>query len=129
MAHFAEIDPNTSKVIRVLVTEEMTDDEGQTYLSETLGFGGTWVKTSYNTRGGVHVLGGTPLRKNYAGIGYLYDKIRDAFYLPQPFKTWRLNEETCYWEAPIPMPEPEDGFYYAWNDAEQTWAKCSIALN
>jgi len=130
MAHFAEINPENNKVVRVLVvSDEFNEEEGNIYLSETCGFGGIWVKTSYNTHAGEHVLGGTPIRKNYASIGYVWDAVRDAFYPPQPFKSWTLNESTCLWEPPVPAPAHELGFYFAWNDAEQTWVKCSIPLN
>jgi hypothetical protein len=130
MAHFAEINPENNRVIRVLVvSDEFDEQEANLYLSETCGFGGIWVKTSYNTHAGEHVLGGTPFRKNYACIDYVWDATRDAFYPPQPFLSWVLNEDTCRWEAPVPTPAPEEGFYYNWNDAEQAWAKCSIPLN
>lgn len=78
MAHFAEIDEN-NVVLRVLVVDDLHEANGHEFLSETLGLGGTWLKTSYNTSAGVHTLGGTPFRKNYAGIGYTYDSERDAF--------------------------------------------------
>lgn len=98
MAHWAEIDSN-SKVIRVLVTSNEDSDEGYQWLIDNLG--GTWVKTSYNTIGGVHKLGGIPFRKNYAAIGYTYDLQRDAFIPPKPDgEGWELNEETCNWENP-----------------------------
>ena len=130
MAHFAEINPENNKVLRVLVVaDEFNEEDGNVYLSETCGLGGIWVKTSYNTHAGEHALGGTPFRKNYAGIGYIWDAVRDAFYLPQPYKTWVLNENTCIWEPPVPVPSAEPGFYFAWNDAETAWAKCSIPLN
>ena len=80
---------------------------------------GHWVQTSYNTYGGVHRNGGTPLRKNYAGIGYLYDAERDAFYMPKPYHSWILNEETCLWEPPV-IP-PNDGQEYWWNETTRTW--------
>jgi hypothetical protein len=73
---------------------------------------GQWLQTSYNTRGGVHLLGGTPLRKNYAGIGYAYDKQRDAFIPPKPYASWILNEDTCLWHPPVPYPA--DGKDYKW---------------
>jgi hypothetical protein len=78
---------------------------------------GTWIQTSYNTRGGVHSLGGTPLRKNYAGIGYTYDSQRDAFIPPKPYASWTLDEETCLWNAPVARPEGN----YTWNEDEQSW--------
>jgi hypothetical protein len=105
MAHFAEIDENNI-VIRVLVTDnnDPNGDEGYQWLIHT--FGGRWVQTSYNTLAGVHLIGGTPFRKNYAGIGYTYDEQRDAFIPPKPTETenWAgkpvifdLNEDTCQW--------------------------------
>ena len=91
MAHFAEIDENNI-VTRVLVVDDANENDGQTFLAETCNLGGTWIKTSYNTQGGVHSNGGTPLRKNYAGIGYTYDSERDAFISPKPFASWVLDE-------------------------------------
>ena len=99
MAHWAEIDEN-GIVLRVTVGSNDDADEGYQWLIDNLG--GTWVKTSYNTIGGVHTLGGTPLRKNYAGIGYTYDSERDAFIPPKPDGVgWVLNEDTCLWENSI----------------------------
>jgi hypothetical protein len=97
MAHWAELD-DTNKVIRVTVGSNEDPDEGYQWLVDNLG--GTWIKTSYNTNGGVHLQGGTPFRKNYAGIGFTYDPIRDAFIPPKPEEegNWILNEETCLWE-------------------------------
>jgi len=101
MAHFAEIDENNI-VVRVLVTDnnDPNGDEGYQWLINT--FGGRWVKTSYNTLAGVHVLGGTPFRKNYAGVGYTYDEQRDAFIPPKPENIdgieFILNEDTCLWK-------------------------------
>ena len=103
MAHWAEIDEN-SIVVRVTVGDnnDPAGDEGYSWLIENLG--GTWIKTSYNTYGGVHSEGEIPLRKNFAGIGYLYDPIRDAFIPPKPENVdgieYILNEETCLWELP-----------------------------
>lgn len=99
MAHWAEIDENNI-VLRVLVGDNNDATEGYEWLINNLG--GTWIKTSYNTYGGVHLEGGTPLRKNYAGIGYKYDSQRDAFIAPKPEvegKIFTLNEETCLWEV------------------------------
>ena len=75
-------------------------------------------RMSYNTQGGVHKLGGTPFRKNYAGVGYMYDPVRDAFYAPQPYDSWVLNEDSCYWEPPVPRPE---GMDWHWNEATLEW--------
>ena len=96
MAHWAEIDENNI-VLRVLVGDNNDPDEGYQWLVDHLG--GTWIKTSYNTKGGVHELGGTPFRKNYAGKGMIYDKTRDAFIPPKPQEEgdWVLDEETCLW--------------------------------
>jgi hypothetical protein len=111
MAHFAKV--LGGKVIDIIVAEEEFFD---TFIDNSPG---KWVQTSYNTHGGEHRLGGTPLRKNYAGIGHVYDKLKDAFYAPQPYPSWTLNEETCLWKAPI--EKPDDGNVYDWNEETQTW--------
>jgi hypothetical protein len=80
-------------------------------------------RTSYNTVGGVHLGGGTPFRKNYAGIGYTYDESRDAFIPPKPFDSWTLNETSCLWEAPVAYPT--DGEAYEWNEEQQQWGLIS----
>ena len=96
------------KVIRVIVVPDDQEHRGQDFLADDLALGGTWLKTSYNTYGGVHLNDGTPYRKNYAGVGFTYDAQRDAFISPQPDPSWTLNEETCLWEDPNPpMMEPE----------------------
>lgn len=118
MAHFAEIDEQ-GVVLRVLVVDNAQENDGQNFLANTLGLGGTWVKTSYNTLGGVHKEGGTPLRKNYAGIGYTYDSGRDAFIPPKPYASWLLNEDSCLWEAPVAYPS--DGQPYVWNESTTSW--------
>jgi hypothetical protein len=100
MAHWAELDENNI-VLRVTVGSNEEPDEGYQWLIDNVG--GTWVKTSYNTKGGQHLLGGIPFRKNYAGIGYTYDAARDAFIPPKPGDEFILNEDTCLWE----LPEPE----------------------
>ena len=87
-------------MLRVLVVPDEQEHRGQEFLAEDLAIGGTWRKTSYNTHGGVHATGGTPFRKNYAGIGMIYDQYRDAFIPEQPDPSWILNEETCLWEDP-----------------------------
>ena len=120
MAHFAEVDENNI-VLRVLVVDDLHESGGQNFLANTLGLGGTWLKTSYNTRAGVHANGGTPFRKNYAGIGYTYDETRDAFIAPKPFASWVLNEESCIWEAPVAMPTPAEGEFYEWNEETTSW--------
>lgn len=112
MAHFAQIDEN-NVVTRVLVIEQDVIDTG------LFGEPSTWIQTSYNTIGGVHTLGGTPLRKNYAGIGYTYDSVRDAFISPKPYASWTLVEDTCQWQAPVPMND--DGKFYTWNEDTLSW--------
>lgn len=99
MSHWAELDENNI-VLRILVGNNSNPGEGYDWLIENLG--GTWVQTSYNTYGGTHRLGGTPFRKNYAGVGAFYDAERDAFILPKPEGIgWVLNEDTCLWENEI----------------------------
>lgn len=112
MAHYAEIDENNI-VKRVIVIEQDVLEAG------VVGDPKNWVQTSYNTYGGVHRLGDTPLRKNYAGVGYTYDKERDAFIPPKTFNNYVLNEDTCLWEPPIEMPN--DGNLYIWDDSNITW--------
>ena len=116
MAHWAELDEN-NVVIRVTVGDNNEPDESYQWLIDNLG--GRWVKTSYNTIGGQHLLGGTPFRKNYAGIGYKYDEVLDAFIPPKPFNSWILNEETCQWEPPY--SNPEDGRGYFWVEEDLNW--------
>lgn len=115
MTHFAKLDANN---IVVFVTKGRQEDDGKEgELSARTG--DRYVQTSYNTHGGVHSLGGTPLRKNYAGLGYTYDDVRDAFIPPKQFDSWLLNEDTCLWEPPIPMPTGDKK--YIWNEAKQAW--------
>jgi len=115
MAHFAKLDSNN---IVVFVTAGRDEDNGQED-EISLRTGDVYKQTSYNTVGGKHLLGGTPFRKNYAGVGYTYDSYRDAFIPPQPFPSWVLNEETCQWEAPIAMPD--DGQRYSWDEETVAW--------
>jgi len=112
MAHFAQIDENNI-VRQVLVIEQAVIDTG------LFGDPSSFVQTSYNTHGGVHSLGGTPLRKNYAGIGYTYDSGRDAFIPPKPFNSWVLNETTCQYDAPVAMPTDEK--MYTWDEDSTSW--------
>lgn len=118
MSHFAEIDEN-GIVLRVLVGNNTLPNEGQDWFEEHLG--GTWVQTSYNTFGGQHLNGGTAFRKNFAAKGYTYDETRDAFYAPQPFPSWVLDEDTCLWQAPVEMPEDADSVAYDWDEDSQAW--------
>jgi hypothetical protein len=126
MASFAKIGLN-NKVIEVLsvimkyyTTANGIEQEniGVDFLTKLTGYP-VWKQTSYNTHGGVHSLGGTPLRKNHAGIGYTYDEDRDAFIPKKPFNSWILNETTCLWESPVAYPN--DGQKYTWNEQNQTW--------
>ena len=119
MSHFAEIN-NENIVQRVIVAEQDFIDSG------TVGDSSNWIQTSYNTRGGIHYApnsrepdNGIALRKNYAGIGYTYDKLRDAFIKPQPFSSWLLDDDTCQWDAPVPMPD--DGKMYVWDESTTNW--------
>jgi len=123
-AHFAQINSDNI-VTQVLVVSDADQHRGHDFLATDLGLGGTWIQTSYNTRGGVHSSGGTPLRKNYAGIGYTYDSGRDAFIPPKPFASWVLDEGTCLWNAPVPYPT--DGKMYNWNEATTSWVVVSLS--
>lgn len=116
MSHFAEID-NNNIVLRVLVADNNLPNEGKDWLEQNLG--GTWVQASYNTYQGEHLLGGVPLRKNFPATGYSYDPERDAFISPKPFDSWVLNENTCDWDAPTPMPN--DGLDYYWDEDQLSW--------
>ena len=115
MAHFAELDENNT-VLGVIAGVDYPYDGEAIYQQET---GRVWKRTSYNTHGGQHLLGGTPFRKNYAGIGYTYDARRDAFISPKPFPSWILDEETCQWQPPVAMPT--DGIMYQWDEDTVSW--------
>ena len=107
MAHYAKVTDGI--VTKVIVAEA---DFFNNFVDDSPG---TWIQTSYNTHGGVHALGGTPLRKNFAGVGFTYDANKDAFIPPQPYASWTLNETTCLWDCPLPYPT--DGKRYIWNEA------------
>ena len=133
MASFAKIGLN-NKVIEVLSVHnnELKDSNGVEqenigidFLTKLTGWA-IWKQTSYNTSGGVHNNGGTPFRKNHAGIGYTYNEDRDAFIQPKPYNSWVLNETTCLWEAPVIKPELtqeqiDNESYYTWNEETTTW--------
>ena len=121
MAHFAEID-QFGKVKRVIVVANADTADASGVEKEHIGaafceklFGGTWKQTSYNGN----------FRKNYAGIGYTYDATRDAFIPPQPYPSWTVNEATCQWQAPTPMPT--DGKRYSWDEATLSWKEIEEA--
>jgi hypothetical protein len=111
MGHFAKV--VDGKVTQVIVAEP---DFFDTFVDSSAG---TWIQTSYNTLAGKHTLGGTPLRGNYAGIGYTYDATNDVFYAPQPFPSWVLDQADWTWKAPVAMPE--DGKRYNWDEATTNW--------
>ena len=117
MAHYAKV--VDGKVTQVIVAEA---DFFDTFVDSSPG---QWIQTSYNTHGGVHANGGTPLRKNYAGIGYSYDVARDAFIPPQPYASWVLDDATCLWNAPVAMPT--DGKPYEWDEATTSWKELVAA--
>ena len=125
MGHFAKV--SNGIVTRVIVAEA---DFFNNFVDDSPG---QWIQTSYNTRGGVHYQPNTnepsedqskALRKNYAGIGYTYDSTRDAFIPPQPFNSWTLNEDTCFWDSPVAYPE--DGKLYKWNEEIINWEEVII---
>ena len=128
MAHFAKLGVGNI-VERVAVVNNdvaTTEQAGIDFLNTLYKTRNVWKQTSYNTREGVHILGGTPFRKNYAGVGYTYDQTRDAFIPPKPFNSWTLNEATCLWEAPVAKTELtqeqiDNNNYYIWNEETKQW--------
>lgn len=122
MAHFALLDSNNI-VVTVLVGR---DEDNEVDLSARTGQ--TYKRTSYNTHGGYHTLGGTPYRKNFAGVGYKYDQQRDAFIPPKPFQSWVLDEDTCQWVAPV--IRPEDGeINHLWDENTKSWTSITNTLS
>ncbi len=128
MAHFAKLGTGDIVESVEVVHNDIatTEQAGVDFLNNLYQSRDVWKQTSYNTRGGVHLLGGTPFRKNYAGIGYTYDKTRDAFIAPKFYESWVLNEETCEWEAPVAKPELtqeqiDNNNYYSWNEETKQW--------
>ena len=122
MSHFAYIDEN-GIVTKVIVIEQEVIDSGK------FGHPSNWIQTSYNTRGGKHYTPDSweedvtpPLRKNFAGIGFIYDSVRDAFYAPKPYPSWVLDEDACIWNAPIPYPE-ETTHKWNWDEGTQSWVQ------
>jgi len=113
MAHYAKV--NDGIVEEIIVAEA---DFFDTFVDDSPG---EWIQTSYNTNAGIHHLGGTPLRKNFAGVGFTYDATRDAFIPQKIFASWVLNETTCQWEAPVAYPD--DGKSYEWNEATTNWVE------
>ena len=137
MASFAKLNNNVVERVEsvsnnVLLEEQLDENNNVIYVGveqESKGVeflktlykepNAVWKQTSYNTSGGVHKLGGTPLRKNHAGIGNTYDEDRDAFIAPKPYNSWIFNENTCLWEAPSAMPDDDNN--YTWNESTTTW--------
>ena len=126
MASFAKIGLNNKVIEVVSVNNEVLKDSngveqesiGVDFLTKLTGYP-IWKQTSYNTVGGIHNNGGTPFRKNHAGIGYTYDEDRDAFIPKKPYNSWILNEQTCNWESPV--ARPDDNNIYNWNENIKTW--------
>jgi len=116
MAHFAQLENNIVKQVIVVSNQDILDENGQESEEKGIAFcsnllGGTWKQTSYNGK----------IRKNYAGIGYTYDEVRDAFIPPKPYNSWLLNESTCQWESPIPYPN--DNKFYVWDEETTSWVE------
>jgi hypothetical protein len=111
MAHYAKVENGI--VTKVIVAEA---DFFNTFVDTSPG---TWIQTSYNTYANQHKLNGTPLRGNFAGIGFTYDHQNDVFYAPKPYESWSLNQSTWIWESPTPMPN--DGKFYVWNENTTSW--------
>lgn len=129
MAHFAKV--NKGVVVEVICAAENFQEQGY-HQEKNAGY---WIQTSYNTLGGVHYdAAGKPsadqskaFRKNHAGIGSLYDKDRDAFMAPQPYPSWTLNEQTCFWEPPVAEPNQKDGKKYSWDEESGSWKEVTAA--
>jgi len=121
MAHFAKLGVGNIIERVELVSNNIatTEQAGVEFLQNLYSDRAAWKQTSFNTKGGAHKTGGTPFRKNFAGIGYTYDQTRDAFIPPKPFESWTLNETTCLWDPPV--VKPDDGQRYSWNEQNQTW--------
>jgi hypothetical protein len=117
MAHYAFLDENNIVTEVIVGTTEGGPIDWESHYGAFRGQ--ACKRTSFNTRGGVHTLGGTPFRKNYAGIGFTYDAQKDAFIPPKPYASWVLNEDTCLWEAPVAYPD--DGENYIWNETTTSW--------
>jgi hypothetical protein len=134
MAHFCKLGVgNIVEKVEIVSNDIATTEQaGVDFLNNLYGTKDVWKKTSYNTIGGQHLTGGTPFRKNFAGIGWKYDQTKDAFIPPKPFNSWTLNETTCQWEAPVDKPitytqnltdidNNQIPDRYSWNEQNQTW--------
>ena len=130
MAHYAFLDANN--IVTEVIVGKNEGEDGVNWEAHYGAFRGQLCKrTSYNTHGGVHSSGGTPYRKNYAGLGYMYNAIRDAFIPPKPFNSWVLDEQTCLWNAPVAMPEDagtgEPPKRYQWDEVTTSWKELIVA--
>ena len=128
MAHFAKLGVgNLIERVEVVSNDIATTEQaGVEFLQNLHKDRAVWKQTSFNTKGGAHKTGGTPFRKNFAGVGYTYDQTRDAFIPPKPYNSWTLNETTCLWDPPVARPELtqeqiDNNNYYKWNETNQTW--------
>ena len=123
MAHFAKINESNivTQVVVVNDSDGDNDTDGQNFLNNLFKTTHTWKKTSYNTYGNTHRLGGTPYRKNFASVGFTYDSSRDAFIEPKPYNSWTLDETTCLWEPPVAYPT--DGKSYEWDEDNRQWVE------
>ena len=121
MAHFAKLGAGNIVLAVHIVSNDIatTEQAGIDFLNNLYKSRDIWRQTSYNTYAGEHSLGGTPCRKNFAGVGYRYDQTKDAFIPPQPYNSWTLNETTCVWDPPVPYPS--DGKMYIWNETTKQW--------
>ena len=142
MTHFAKLGVGNIVEQVIVVSNDIatTEQAGIDFLNNLYKKNSVWKQTSVNTYKGVHNNGGTPLRKNFAGIGYIYDEDRDAFIPPKLFNSWILNEDTCLWEAPVPCPETYDlGLLsvdnitplkdpYKWNEQTLSWEKLKLEV-
>ena len=127
MAHFVKLNAENYVIFVTVARDE--DENREIEISQQTGE--IYKRTSYNTRGGIHYTNGIPsqdqskaFRKNYAGIGYYYDSIRDAYIPPKPFPSWTLNEESCLWQSPVPYPN--DGKMYTWNEDILNWQEINL---
>ena len=128
MAHFAKLGAGNIVLTIEAVSNDVatTEQAGVDFLNNLYNTRDVWKQTSYNTFGGEHILGGTPFRKNYAGVGYTYDQTRDAFIPPKPYPSWILNETTCEWDPPVAEPELTEEqinnkVNYIWNETTKQW--------
>jgi hypothetical protein len=130
MAHYAKLDENNIVTEVNVIDNEVEDAKGVSGTIDWLlvGWGGSdWKKTSYNTHGNIHIFGGIPLRKNYAGVGFTFDSERDAFIPPQTFSSWVLNEDTCQWDSPVSYPD--DSKDYRWDEDTENWVLAEPSLD